>query len=110
MATVSTGYELPTWAALPARPDACFDELAGRVAAELRVPRALVVLISKGGQVYPGAFGLPEPWNSRRSMPLSHSMSLGVCSTGTPLVSRDARAGPGRRARGPGRGRSGGAD
>jgi GAF domain-containing protein len=101
MATVSTGYELPTWAALPARPDASFDELAGRVAAELRVPRALVVLVSKGGQVYPGAFGLPEPWDSRRSMPLSHSMSLGVFATGTPLVSRDARADPELNARFP---------
>jgi len=86
-----TGYELPTWAALPARPDAAFDELARRVGDELRVPRALVVLVSKGGQVFPGAFGLPEPWAARRSMPLSQSVSLRVATTGTPLVLRDAR-------------------
>ena len=90
-ATESTGWELPTWAPLPARPDAGFDELARRAAAELRVPRALVVLLSKSGQVYPGAFGLPEPWQSRRSMPLTHSLSLRVAATGTPLVLRDAR-------------------
>jgi GAF domain-containing protein len=100
-ATESTGYELPTWASLPARADARFDELARRVADELRVPRALVVLVSKGGQVYPGAFGLPEPWDSRRSMPLTHSMSLGVFATGTPLVSRDAREDPELNARFP---------
>jgi hypothetical protein len=93
-ATESSGYELPTWAPLPARPDAGFDDLARRVAAELHVPRALVVLVSKGGQVYPGAFGLPEPWESRRSMPLTHSMSLGVAATGAPLVLRDAREDP----------------
>jgi GAF domain-containing protein len=89
-----TAYELPTWAALPARADPGFDELARRVAAELHVPRALVVLISKGGQVYPGAFGLPEPWETRRSMPLRHSMSLRVAESGTPLVLRDAREDP----------------
>ena len=93
-ATESTGYELPTWAPLPARPDAGFDRLAARVAAQLRVPRALIALISKSGQVYPGAFGLPEPWQSRRSMPLTHSMSLRVAATGRPLVVRDAREDP----------------
>jgi GAF domain-containing protein len=87
----STGHELPTWAPLPARADEVFDELAARVCAELRVERALVVLVSKSGQVYPGAHGLPEPWATRRSMPLSHSMSLRVVSTGRPLVLRDAR-------------------
>ena len=71
-----------------------FDDLARRAAAELRVARALVVLISKGGQVYPGAFGLPEPWASRRSMPLTHSLSLPVAATGRPLVVRDAREDP----------------
>jgi len=89
-----TAYELPTWAALPARPDPGFDELAARVAAELRAPRALVVLTSKGGQVFPGAFGLPEPWESRRSLPLTHSMSLRSVATGRPLVLRDAREDP----------------
>ncbi|WP_138759864.1 GAF domain-containing protein [Modestobacter altitudinis] len=90
----STGHELPTWAPLPARADEGFDELAARVCAELRVQRALVVLVSKSGQVFPGAAGLPEPWETRRSMPLSHSMNLRVLSTGRPLVLRDAREDP----------------
>jgi hypothetical protein len=93
-ATERTGYGLPIWAPLPARPDAVFDALAARVAAELKVGRALLVLVSKGGQVVPGAYGLPEPWASRRSMPLTYSMSLQVASTGEPLVLHDARADP----------------
>jgi GAF domain-containing protein len=55
------------------------------------VPRALVVLLSKSGQVYPGAYGLPEPWETRRSMPLTYSMSLQVVATGAPMVISDAR-------------------
>jgi hypothetical protein len=93
-ATERTAYELPTWAPLPARADAGFDELAARVARELRVGRALVVLTSKSGQVFPGAFGLPEPWASRRSMPLTYSLSLRVAGTGEPLAVRDAREDP----------------
>ncbi len=54
----------------------------------------LVVLVSKGGQVYPGAFGLPEPWASRRSLPLTESMSLRVVASGEPVVLRDARLDP----------------
>ena len=41
--------------------------------------------------MYPGAYGLPEPWETRRSMPLTHSLSLQVAATGAPLAVRDAR-------------------
>ena len=64
------------------------------MATELQVPRAVIVLVSKAGQVYPGVFGLPEPWASRRSTPLSQSMSLRVATTGAPLVLRDIREDP----------------
>ena len=33
-------FELPTWSALPARPDADFDRLAAVLAERLSVPRA----------------------------------------------------------------------
>ncbi len=79
---------------LPARPDPVFDRLAATLAAQVRAPRAFVVLVSKGGQVFPGAFGLPEPWNSQRSTPLSESLSLPVVRTGNPLVIRDIRNAP----------------
>ncbi|WP_369135417.1 GAF domain-containing protein [Modestobacter sp. I12A-02662] len=74
---------------LPARPDPVFDRLAADLAAQVRAPRAFVVLVSKGGQVFPGMFGLPEPWVSQRSSPLSESLSLPVVLTGAPLVIRD---------------------
>ena len=85
-------FELPTWSALPARPDEDFDRMARVLADRLSVPRALVVLVSKGGQVFPGAVGLPEPWNTRRSMPLSHSLSQAVVTSGDILLIPDARA------------------
>ena len=89
---MTTAYELPTWAALPARADEGLDRLARTVAEQLAVPRALVVLVSKGGQVFPGAYGLGEPWATRRSMPLRHSLSQRVAASGVPLVLTDARA------------------
>ncbi|MCZ2827349.1 GAF domain-containing protein [Modestobacter sp. VKM Ac-2986] len=91
---MGTDYELPTWAPLPAVADEGFDRLAATVARTLGVDRSLVVLVSKAGQVLPGAFGLPEPWATRRSMPLSHSLSQRVTATGRPLVLRDAREDP----------------
>ena len=91
---MSTDYDLPTWAPLPALADEGFDRLAATVARELGADRSIVVLVSKAGQVIPGAFGLPEPWATRRSMPLSHSLSQRVTSTGAPLVLRDAREDP----------------
>jgi GAF domain-containing protein len=87
-------FELPTWSALPARPDPDFDRLAAVLADRLSVSRAMVVLVSKGGQVFPGAVGLAEPWNTRRSMPLSHSLSREVVVSGDVLVLPDAREEP----------------
>ncbi|MCZ2810866.1 MULTISPECIES: GAF domain-containing protein [unclassified Modestobacter] len=91
---MTVAYALPTWAVLPALADAALDRVARSVAEELAAPRALVVLVSKAGQVFPGAFGLPEPWASRRSMPLSHSMSRWVATSGSHLALRDAREHP----------------
>ena len=91
---MGTEYELPTWAPLPAVADEGFDRLAATVARRLDVDRSLVVLVSKAGQVLPGAYGLPEPWATRRSMPLTHSLSQRVTAAGEPLVLRDAREDP----------------
>ena len=87
-------FELPTWSALPARPDPDFDRLAAVLAERLSVTRAMVVLVSKGGQVFPGAVGLGEPWNTRRSMPLSYSLSQEVVVSGDLLLISDAREDP----------------
>jgi GAF domain-containing protein len=91
---MGSDYDLPTWAPLPALADEGFDRLAATVARELGVERSIVVLVSKAGQVMPGAHGLPEPWATRRSMPLSHSLSQRVTAAGAPLVLRDARTDP----------------
>ena len=88
-------FELPTWAPLPARPDPDFDRLAAEVAAELAAPEVLVILASKAGQVFPGAFGVREPWATRRSMPPTMSLSRRVTTTGRPMVLPDAAADPG---------------
>jgi hypothetical protein len=87
-------FELPTWAALPARPNEAFDALARTVAETLSVPIAVVVLVSKGGQVFPGAVGLPPEVDARRSTPLNQSLSRQVAGTGRPLVVPDALADP----------------
>ncbi|MGY1855697.1 GAF domain-containing protein [Modestobacter sp. SYSU DS0290] len=79
---------------MPALPDAEFDRLAAEVARRLSVPQALMVLVSKGGQVFPGVHGLGEPWTTRRSSPLSLSMSQAVVRTGQPLVVPDTAADP----------------
>jgi GAF domain-containing protein len=92
--TTPARYELPTWAALPAVADPDLDALARTVAGQLAVPRVMVILVSKAGQVFPGAFGLPAPWDARRSMPLSHSLAQHVAGSGLPLVIRDAREDP----------------
>ncbi|WP_228395357.1 GAF domain-containing protein [Modestobacter roseus] len=79
---------------MPAQPDDEFDRLAAEVARRLSVPQALMVLVSKGGQVFPGVHGLREPWTTRRSSPLSLSMSQLVVRSGQPLVVPDTGADP----------------
>ncbi|SDY17968.1 GAF domain-containing protein [Modestobacter sp. DSM 44400] len=87
-------YELPTWAALPAQPHEEFDALARTLAERLSVPMTFVVLVSKGGQVFPGAYGLPARWDDRRSMPLSGSPSQQIARTGRSMAIRDIREVP----------------
>jgi GAF domain-containing protein len=63
-----------------------FDWFARTVARQLHVPVALVSLVDVAGQVFPGAFGLPEPWAGERATPLSHSFCQHVVTSGGPLV------------------------
>jgi GAF domain-containing protein len=87
-------FELPTWAALPAQPNEAFDALARRLAEQMSVPMAFVVLVSKAGHVFPGAFGLPERWDERRSLPPGGSPSQRIARTGRPLAIPDLWADP----------------
>ena len=82
--------ELPPRTPLPAEGVAVFDRFARLVAEELDVPVALVSLVDVNGQVFPGAFGLPEPWLTERGTPLSHSFCQHVVTSGEALVVSNA--------------------
>ncbi|MGY1836488.1 GAF domain-containing protein, partial [Blastococcus sp. SYSU DS0510] len=85
---------LPSGTALPPRSDPAFERFARLVRRQLDVPVALVTLVSAEEQVFPGAVGLPEPWQSTRRTPLSHSFCQHVVRSAAPLVVTDARTDP----------------
>jgi GAF domain-containing protein len=58
------------------------------------VPVALVTIIEPARQVFIGAEGLQEPWQSRRETPLSHSFCQYVVKDATALIVNDARRDP----------------
>ncbi|WP_435737894.1 SpoIIE family protein phosphatase [Cellulosimicrobium sp. PMB13] len=71
--------------------DESFDRFARLVQRQLGVPTALVSLVLEDEQVFPGALGLPEPYQSRRRTPLTHSFCQYVVDDTQPLVVADAR-------------------
>src|SRR4051794_16645954 len=79
---------------LSSAPDPGLEALAERVRRRLGVPVALVSLVQPDQQVFPGMAGLPEPWASRRSTPLSHSFCQHVVASARPLVVADSREHP----------------
>ncbi|SDN78819.1 PAS domain S-box-containing protein [Klenkia soli] len=85
---------LPASTPLPAASDPAFERFARLVRATLGVPVALVTLVSADEQVFPGSLGLPEPWQTDRSTPLSHSFCQHVVTSAQPLVITDAREHP----------------
>jgi PAS domain S-box-containing protein len=85
---------LPPISSLPAASDPAFERFARLVRRQLGVPVSLVTLVSEHEQVFPGALGLPEPWQSTRCTPLSHSFCQHVVRSGEPLVISDARTNP----------------
>jgi diguanylate cyclase (GGDEF)-like protein/PAS domain S-box-containing protein len=71
-----------------------FDRFTRLAARCLKVPVALISLVDDHRQFFKSAVGLPEPWASRREMPLSHSFcQYGVTMAG-PLIVSDAREHP----------------
>ena len=86
--------ELPPQTPLPPVAVPIFDRFARLVADALVVPVALVSLVDLDGQAFPGAFGLPEPWDSERWTPLSHSFCQHVVTSGEPLVVANANDTP----------------
>ena len=85
---------LPVTPALPAVSDPALERFARLVRRQLGVPTALVTLVSADEQVFPGALGLPEPWQTTRRTPLTHSFCQHVVLAAEPLVIEDARLDP----------------
>ena len=79
---------------LTAVADARMQAMAERVRRRVGVPVALVSLVQPDQQVFPGMVGLPEPWATTRSTPLSHSFCQYVVMSAEPLVVPDAREHP----------------
>ncbi|HWJ85630.1 MAG TPA: GAF domain-containing protein, partial [Cellulomonas sp.] len=71
--------------------DPAYERFARLVQAHLGVPIALVGFVEADGQRLPGAMGLPEPWQSLRATPLTHSFCKHVVAQDRPLVVSDAR-------------------
>ena len=93
-ATPPVSTALPVTTPLPAVADIAFDRLASVVRRVLGVPVALVTLVDRDQQVFPGAVGLPEPYATSRSTPLSHSFCQHVVARAEPLIVTDAREDP----------------
>jgi GAF domain-containing protein len=79
---------------LTAVADTQMEALAERVRRWVGAPVALVSLVQPDRQVFPGMAGLPEPWASTRSTPLTHSFCQYVVASAEPLVVADAREHP----------------
>ena len=85
---------LPARTPLPAASDPAFERFVRLVRRQLAVPVALVSLVDEEQQVFPGAAGLPEPWQTTRRTPLTHSFCQHVVVAARPLVIEDARSDP----------------
>ena len=81
-------------ALLDTPPEEAFDRLSRMAARLLGTPVALISLVADDHQFFKSAIGLPEPWASHRTNPISFSFCGGVVSTGEPLVLEDARRHP----------------
>jgi PAS domain S-box-containing protein len=79
---------------LDSPPEEAFDRLTRLAARLLGAPVALVTFLGDDRVFFKSAIGLPEPWASRRSTPLSYSFCRHVVATGAPLVVEDARRHP----------------
>jgi two-component system cell cycle sensor histidine kinase/response regulator CckA len=81
-------------ALLDTPPEEAFDRLTRMAARLLGAPVSLITLVTDDRQFFKSATGLPEPWATRRSSPLSHSFCRHVAVAGEPLVVEDTRRHP----------------
>ncbi|HET8632213.1 MAG TPA: EAL domain-containing protein, partial [Thermomicrobiales bacterium] len=94
-------------AVLDTPPEEAFDRLTRLAARLLHAPVAAIALADEARLFVKSQVGLPEPWASRREVPLARSFGRYVVASGEPLVVADAathplvRDEPALRARGP---------
>lgn len=79
---------------LDSPPEEPFDRLTRMATRLLKTPVALVSLVDRDRQFFKSAIGLPEPWQSRRETPLTHSFCKHVVAQHEPLVIPDTRKDP----------------
>ncbi len=75
-------------------PDEPFDRFPRLATRIFKTPVALVSIVDAERQFFKSAIGLPEPWQSQRQTPLSHSFCKHAVATHEPLVIADARKDP----------------
>jgi PAS domain S-box-containing protein len=85
---------VPAARLLDSPPEDAFDRLTRLAARLLGAPVSLVTLADERRVFFKSAVGLPEPWASRRSTPLSYSFCRHVIASGAALVIEDARRHP----------------
>jgi two-component system cell cycle sensor histidine kinase/response regulator CckA len=81
-------------ALLDTPPEEGFDRLTRMAARLLGAPTSLISLVTDERQFFKSTMGLPEPWATQRTAPLSFSFCSTVAGTGEPLVVEDARRHP----------------
>ena len=86
--------ELQAVALLDTPTEEAFDRLSRLAARFTMSPVALVSLVTAKRQFFKSCIGLPEPWNSLRETPLSHSFCQHNRVSGRPLIIKDAREHP----------------
>ncbi len=68
-----------------------FDRLTAIASDVIGTPVSLVTMVTSTYQFFKSSRGLPEPWQSQRRTPLTHSFCQHVVTSGQPLIVEDAR-------------------
>ena len=75
-------------------PEESFDRFTRLATRMFKTPVALVSLVDADRQFFKSGIGLPEPWQTRRETPLSHSFCKHAVALQEPLIIADARKDP----------------
>ncbi len=68
-----------------------YDKLTQYASDIIGAPVSLVSMVAADYQFFKSHVGLPDPWSTRRSTPLSHSFCQHVVANNEPLIVEDAR-------------------